>query len=46
MIPRSIQAQLPLLHLGFLDAEDVGVRLLYKIQKALTQAGAQAVYIP
>ena len=46
LIAGGFQLQLSGLELGLLQAEEVGVRLLKKIQKALAQAGAQAVDIP
>ena len=46
VVARKIKVGLVRLHLGFAQAEDVGVLGLKKIKKALARTGAQAVYIP
>ena len=45
-IAGGVHLRLLFLHLGFLDAEDIGLTFLKIIQKSFSQTGPQAVDIP
>ena len=42
----EVEVELPLLHLGFLQTEEVGIQLFEHIAEAFAHAGSQAVDIP
>ena len=46
MVPRQFQIHLPRLEFGLLEAEEIRVRPIKILPKALSQAGPQAVDIP
>ena len=46
MISRQFQGNLPFLKLTLLNTENIRIRFLEKIHKALAHTGSQAVYIP
>ena len=45
-ISKELKVQLPRLHLGFLQAEEVGVQFRKYVGKTFARHGPEAVYVP